>query len=44
MADPVGYEGDFRQKPGVFEVAPGETRRMGYALTLQSEGLPPGGA
>jgi galactose mutarotase-like enzyme len=34
IADPEGFEGDFREKPGVFEVAPGETRRIGMSIRL----------
>ncbi len=33
-ADPVGYAGDFRAKPGVIEVAPGETRRFGMRVEV----------
>lgn len=35
IADPEGYTGDFRAKPGVFAVAPGETKRIGMSVTLQ---------
>jgi galactose mutarotase-like enzyme len=35
IADPAGFEGDFRAKPGVFEVAPGEARRIAMAITLE---------
>lgn len=34
LADPAGYTGEFRDKPGVFEVAAGETRRIGMSVTL----------
>jgi len=34
-ADPAGFTGDFRDKPGVFEVAPGDTWRSGMRITLQ---------
>ena len=33
-ADPAGFTGDFRDKPGVFTVAPGEAWRRGIAITL----------
>ena len=33
-ADPVGFTGEFRDKPGVFEVAPGEERRIGMSVAL----------
>jgi len=32
LADPVGYQGDFREKPYVIEVAPGAERR--FAMTI----------
>ncbi|HEX7851829.1 MAG TPA: aldose 1-epimerase family protein [Sphingomonas sp.] len=35
-ADPAGFDGDFRTKPGVFEVAPGADWRCGMAITLES--------
>lgn len=34
LADPVGYEGDFRAKPWVVEVAPGGERRFAIAITI----------
>lgn len=34
LADPVGYDGDFRAKPYVIEVAPGAERRFGIAITI----------
>ncbi len=34
IADPEGFTGDFRDKPGVFEVAPGDTKRIGMRVTL----------
>lgn len=33
-ADPVGYTGEFRDKPGVFEVAPGQGKHVGMSVTL----------
>ncbi len=36
IADPAGFEGDFRSKPGIFEVAPGETKAMSMSITLRS--------
>jgi galactose mutarotase-like enzyme len=34
IADPVGFSGDLRQKPGVFEVAPGEAQTLEMAITV----------
>ena len=34
IADPEGFTGDFHAKPGVFEVAPGATRRIAMSVTL----------
>jgi len=34
LADPVGYDGDFRAKPHVVEVAPGAERRFAIAITV----------
>ena len=34
IADPEGYTGDFRAKPGVFEVPPGDTKRIGMRVAL----------
>lgn len=34
IADPEGYTGQYRDKPGVFEVPVGETKRIGYSVTL----------
>ena len=34
IADPEGFTGDFRDKPGVFEVAPGQSRAMQMSVTL----------
>lgn len=34
LADPAGYAGEFRDKPGVFEVAAGETKRIGMSVAL----------
>ena len=34
LADPVGYEGDFRDKPYVVQVAPGAERRFAIAITI----------
>jgi len=33
LADPVGFDGDFRAKPYVIEVAPGAERRFAIAIT-----------
>lgn len=34
MADPVAFDGDFREKPGVFEIAPGGARDFRMIVTL----------
>ena len=34
IADPQGFAGDFHDKPGVFVVAPGATRRIAMSVTL----------
>ncbi|TPG20537.1 aldose 1-epimerase family protein [Sphingomonas koreensis] len=34
IADPVGFAGDYRDKPGVFEVAPGANKRIEMSVTL----------
>jgi galactose mutarotase-like enzyme len=34
VADPVGYAGDFRAKPGVFELAPGSVMPIRMNITL----------
>ena len=34
IADPAGYAGEYRDKPGVFEIAPGEAKRIGMSVTL----------
>ncbi len=34
IADPTGYAGDYRDKPGVFEVAAGDTKHIGMSVTL----------
>ncbi|AXJ95372.1 MULTISPECIES: aldose 1-epimerase family protein [unclassified Sphingomonas] len=34
IADPEGYAGDFRAKPGVFEIAPGDTKHIRMKVTL----------
>lgn len=34
-ADPAGFEGDFRAKPGVMEIAPGEERSFMMAVTVR---------
>jgi galactose mutarotase-like enzyme len=35
IADPQGFHGDFRDKPGVFEVAPGEAHTATMSITLK---------
>ncbi len=34
IADPEGFTGEFRDKPGVFEVAPGGEKRIAMSVTL----------
>ena len=34
-ADPVGYTGDFRDKPGVFTVEPGGERAMTMSIAVR---------
>lgn len=34
MADAVGYDGDFRDRPGVFEIAPGDSRMFRMNVRL----------
>jgi galactose mutarotase-like enzyme len=36
IADPVGFTGEFRNKPGVEQIAAGETRRFVMQVTLQA--------
>jgi galactose mutarotase-like enzyme len=36
VTDPAGFDGDIRDKPGVFEVAPGATHSMTMTVTLVS--------
>ncbi len=33
-ADPVGYAGDLRDKPGIMEIAPGTSKRLAMHITL----------
>jgi galactose mutarotase-like enzyme len=35
IADPEGFTGAFADKPGVFAVAPGATRRITMSVTLE---------
>lgn len=35
IADPVGFTGEMTQKPGIFTLAPGETRTVTMAVTLE---------
>ena len=37
-ADPVGYTGDLHDKPGMFTVAPGESRRIAMSVALVAAG------
>ncbi|UVO51323.1 aldose 1-epimerase family protein [Sphingomonas sp. SUN019] len=34
IADPEGYTGEYRDKPGVFEIAPGGAKRIGMSVML----------
>jgi galactose mutarotase-like enzyme len=36
-ADPAGFTGEFRDKPGVFEIAPDGEKRIGMSVTLVRE-------
>jgi galactose mutarotase-like enzyme len=35
FSDPVGFAGDIRDKPGIFEVAPGASRSMSMSISLE---------
>jgi galactose mutarotase-like enzyme len=35
IADPAGFDGDIRTKPGIFEVAPGSTYDIAMSITLR---------
>lgn len=35
-ADPVGYTGELRDKPGVFTVAPGGMKRLGMSVSVEN--------
>ncbi len=35
IADPVGFDGDIRTKPGIFEVAPGSSYAISMSITLR---------
>lgn len=37
LADPQGFTGEYRDKPGVFAVSPGGEKRIGMSVTLVSE-------
>lgn len=37
IADPTGFAGEFREKPGVFEIAPRGTKRICMRVTLVAE-------
>jgi galactose mutarotase-like enzyme len=37
IADPEGYAGEFRDKPGVFAVAPGAAKRIAMTVTLAGQ-------
>ena len=34
FSDPVGFSGDIREKPGIIEIAPGESRRLAMHVSL----------
>lgn len=36
IADPAGYDGDFRDKPGIFAVPPGDTKTIAMSVTLEA--------
>ena len=36
IADPSGYAGEFRDKPGVFEIAAGEAETITMSVTLNA--------
>ncbi len=38
FADPVGYAGEFADKPGVFHLQPGETREFAWSVRPVAEG------
>ena len=35
IADPAGFAGDIRDKPGIVEIAPGTTLACGLQVTLE---------
>jgi galactose mutarotase-like enzyme len=35
IADPVGFSGELTEKPGIFMLAPGETKHIAMAITLE---------
>ncbi|HWJ69923.1 MAG TPA: aldose 1-epimerase family protein [Sphingobium sp.] len=37
FSDPVGFTGDIRDKPGIFEIAPGTTRSLSMSLSLEDD-------
>ena len=37
FSDPVGFDGDIRDKPGIFEVAAAGSQTMAMSITLQAE-------
>lgn len=39
FSDPVGFAGDIRDKPGIFEIAPGGTRTLSMGITLEDASL-----
>ncbi|WP_375398023.1 hypothetical protein [uncultured Sphingomonas sp.] len=34
FSDPVGYSGDIRDKPGIIEIAPGDSKHLAMCITL----------
>lgn len=34
FSDPVGYSGDIRDKPGIIEIAPGDSKRLAMCITV----------
>ena len=41
IADPVGFDGDLRAKPGIMELAPGASRSFHLAITVTPPGENP---
>jgi galactose mutarotase-like enzyme len=37
FSDPVGFSGEIRDKPGIFEIAAGATRSMTMSISLEDD-------